>query len=149
MNKIIRHAGCEVSHMPGGFQVREVRTQEIRCVALRIRSGKRTPGCCSCGNAAAELPVFQCRHQRAAAALLRQEDLSSLAQTGGSSNTRSGSAWNSMRNQRRLLHAFSRAQRAGPPPCPHCGEIITAEDLDDSTGFTNRFRSTSLTKFPH
>ncbi|MEE8587390.1 MAG: hypothetical protein V3T83_21325 [Acidobacteriota bacterium] len=33
------------------------------------------------------------------------------------------------RKQRRLLHAFSRAMRAGPPPCPHCGRTITAEDL--------------------
>lgn len=34
------------------------------------------------------------------------------------------------RNQRRLLGAFRRAMRAGPPPCPHCGQTITAEDWD-------------------
>jgi hypothetical protein len=33
------------------------------------------------------------------------------------------------RSQRRLLSAFRRAMRAGPPPCPHCGRTITAEDL--------------------
>jgi len=34
------------------------------------------------------------------------------------------------RQQRRVLRAFSRASRAGPPPCPHCGQAITAEDWD-------------------
>ncbi|MEE8584515.1 MAG: hypothetical protein V3T83_06640, partial [Acidobacteriota bacterium] len=33
------------------------------------------------------------------------------------------------RDQRRLRGAFSKALRAGPPPCPHCGRTITAEDL--------------------
>jgi len=38
------------------------------------------------------------------------------------------------RRQRRLLRAFSRALRAGPPPCPHCGKAITAEDLEPRKG---------------
>ncbi len=88
-----------------------------------------TSGGCSCGNAAAQVAIFQCRHQRAIHALLRQQWLSSLARRGLSRHPERLTL-KFERDQRRLLHAFSRALRAGPPPCPHCGRTITAEDLD-------------------
>ncbi|MEE8587298.1 MAG: hypothetical protein V3T83_20855, partial [Acidobacteriota bacterium] len=62
-------------------------------------------------------------------ALLRQQWLSSLARRGLFRHPERLTL-KFERDQRRLLHAFSKAQRAGPPPCPHCGRTITAEDLD-------------------
>ncbi len=107
----------------------EMRTQKVFFVRLEIRFGKSAPGPCSCGSTAAEVPVFECRHQSAVHALLRQRYLSNLARSGLFRHPERLSL-KFERDQRRLLHAFSRALRAGPPPCPHCGQTITAEDLD-------------------
>ncbi len=128
MSNMFRHDGCEVTQAPGGFRVTEVRTQKVFFVRLEIRFGKSTPGPCSCGSAEPEVPVFACRHQSAVSALFRQRYLSNLARSGLFRHPERLSL-KFEREQRRLLHAFSRALRAGPPPCPHCGRTITAEDL--------------------
>ncbi|MEE8585712.1 MAG: hypothetical protein V3T83_12775 [Acidobacteriota bacterium] len=127
MSNIFRHDDYEVTQAPGGFRVTEMRTQNVFFVRLEIRFGKSAAGPCSCGSAAAEVPVFECRHQRAVFALLRQRYLSNLARRGLFRHPERLTKFE--RDQRRLLHAFSRALRAGPPPCPHCGRTITAEDL--------------------
>ena len=129
MSNIFQHDGCKLTQIPGGFRVREVRTQKMFFVRLEIRLGKSTPGRCSCGSAEPEVPVFGCRHQSVVSALLRQQWLSSLARRGLVRHPERLTL-KFERDQRRLLHAFSRALRAGPPPCPHCGRTITAEDLD-------------------
>ncbi len=128
MSKIFRHDNCEVIQLPGGFRVREGWTQKVFCVQLEVRFRKRAPGRCSCGNAAAQVAIFRCRHQCAVHALIRQQWLSSLARSGLFRHPERLSL-EFEGEQRRLLHAFSRALRAGPPPCPHCGRTITAEDL--------------------
>ncbi len=129
MSKIFQHDDHEVTQAPGGFRVTEMRRQKVFFVRLEIRFGKRTPGPCSCGSAEPEVPVFGCRHQSVVSALLRQQWLSSLARRGLFRHPERLTL-KFERDQRRLLHAFSRAVRAGPPPCPHCGRTITAEDLD-------------------
>ncbi len=129
MSKVFRHDNCEVTQAPGGFRVKVMRTQKMFFVRLEIRFGKSAPGPCSCGSAAAEVPIFECRHQRAVHALIRQRYLSNLARSGLFRHPERLTL-KFERDQRRLLHAFSRALRAGPPPCPHCGRTITAEDLD-------------------
>ncbi|MEE8585020.1 MAG: hypothetical protein V3T83_09235, partial [Acidobacteriota bacterium] len=129
MSKIFRHDDYEVTQAPGGFRVTGMRTQKVFFVRLEIRFGKSTPGPCSCGSAEPEVPIFECRHQRAVHALIRQRYLSNLARSGLFRHPERLTL-KFERDQRRLLHAFSRALRAGPPPCPHCGRTITAEDLD-------------------
>ncbi|MEE8583716.1 MAG: hypothetical protein V3T83_02575 [Acidobacteriota bacterium] len=114
MSKIFRYDNCEVIQVPGGFRVREGWTQKVFCVQLEVRFRKRSPGRCSCGNAAAEVAIFRCRHQGAVHALIRQQWLSSLARSGLFRHPERLSL-EFEREQRRLLHAFSKAMRAGPP----------------------------------
>ncbi|MEE8585402.1 MAG: hypothetical protein V3T83_11170 [Acidobacteriota bacterium] len=78
MSNIFRHDNCEVAQAPGGFRVTVMRAQKVFFVRLEIRFGKSAPGPCSCGSAAAEVPIFECRHQSAVHALLRQRYLSNL-----------------------------------------------------------------------
>ena len=129
MSNIFRYDDCEVTQVPGGFRVTEMRTQKSFFVRLVVRFRKSAPGPCCCGNAEPEVPVFACRHQSAVSALIRERYLRNLARSGLFRHSERLTL-KFERNQRRLLHAFSRAQRAGPPPCPHCGRTITAEDLD-------------------
>ena len=117
--------------------MREARTQKVFRVQLELRFGKRAPGRCSCGNAAAAVELFQCRHQCAVSALISQQWLGSLAQRVPFRHPERLSL-EFERSQRRLLSAFSRALRAGPPPCPHCGRTITAEDLATEAQRTQR-----------
>ena len=155
MSKIFRHHNCDVIQVPGGFRVRETRTQKVFCVQLKIHFGKRGTGPCSCGNAAADVPIFRCRHQGAAFALISQQWLDSLVRRGLFRHPERLTL-EFERKQRRLLHAFSRAMRAGPPPCPHCGRTITAEDLatvaqkgTERVGFgDNRFGSATSVEPP-
>ncbi len=137
MSKIFRHDNFEVIQVAGGFRVREVRMRRVFSVQLEVRFGKRQPGRCSCGNAAAEVQIFQCLHQRAVGALITQQWLNSLVRRGLFRHPERLTL-EFEREQRRLLHAFSRAMRAGPPPCPHCGEAITAEDLEAGTAWEAR-----------
>ncbi len=128
MDKIFRYEGFQVIQVPGGFRVRETRSRKVFCIRLELDFGKRSPGRCSCGNAAAAVPIFRCRHQRAVNALIRQQWLNSLVRRGLFRHPERLTL-DFERQQRRLLKAFTRALRAGPPPCPHCGRTITAEDL--------------------
>ncbi len=133
MSKIFRYRGLEVVQAPGGFRVRECRSREVFTVRLEFEFGKRTPGRCSCGKAAAAVPIFQCRHQSAVDALIYQQWLSSLVRRGLFRHPQRHTL-EFERRQRRLLNAFSHAIRTGPPPCPHCGRVITAEDLGKGIG---------------
>ncbi len=128
MNQVFHDEGFQVIQVPGGFRVREARTQKVFCVKLEMDFGKRSTGPCSCGNAAAAVPIFRCQHQRAVSALLTQQWLNSLVRRGLFRHPERLTL-DFERQQRRLLSAFSRALRTGPPPCPHCGRTITAEDL--------------------
>ncbi len=101
VSNIFRHDDYEVTQAPGGFRVTEMRTQNVFFVRLEIRFGKSAAGPCSCGSAAAEVPVFECRHQRAVFALLRQRYLSNLARSG------------LFRHPERLSLKFERDQEAG------------------------------------
>ena len=128
MNQVFHYEGFQVIQVPGGFRVREARTQKVFCVKLEMDFGKRSTGPCSCGNVAAAVPIFRCRHQRAVNALLRQQWLNSLVRRLPFRHPERLTL-DFERQQRRLLSAFSRALRAGPLPCPHCGRTINAEDL--------------------
>jgi hypothetical protein len=128
MSKIFQHDGHQVIQVPGGFQVKEMRTQRAFFVRLEIRFRKSAAGPCSCGSPSPQAPVFECRHQRAVSTLIYQRYLSKLARSGLFPHPERLSL-DFERRQRRLLSAFSKALRAGPPPCPHCGRTINAEDL--------------------
>lgn len=128
MSNIFQHNGYQVTQVHRGFRVKALRTQEVFFVQLEIRFCKSAPGPCSCGSRAPEAPVFECRHQRAVSALIYRRYLRKLARSGLFPHPERLTP-EFEREQRRLLRAFSRALRAGPPPCPHCGNTITAEDL--------------------
>ncbi len=75
MSEVFRHDNFEVTQVPGGFRVTEMRTQKAFFVRLVVRFRKSAPGPCSCGSAESAglcMPAPERRQRPAPPALSQQ-----------------------------------------------------------------------------